>query len=160
MIRKSLFLGLTLVLVVALITLIIRGYKIEKDQARQPSEKVEEAKSTATRVLAPQDLKILSSKTVVEKKADPKKSSCISLHEIEIRNDGKVSYKDVQLRFAYFDRKGKELATRIHTAAQIISPGATIKLNDIMISDVPIPTVDSKATIISADIDSASAKEP
>jgi hypothetical protein len=160
MIRKSIFLGLTLVLIAGLIALIVRGYKMEKEQVSQPSEKVEEAKPTATRVLAPQDLEILSSKTTVEKNADPKEPSCISHHEIEIRNSGKVSYRDVQFRFAYLDRKGKESANKIHAASQTISPGATLTLNDIAISGLPISTVDSKAAIISADIAPVSAKEP
>jgi hypothetical protein len=160
MLRKSLFWGLTLVLVAALIALIVRGYKMEKEQANQPSEKVEEAKPTATRVLAPQDLEILSSKTAVEKSADPKDPSCISRHEIEIRNNGKVSFKDIQFRFTYLDRKGKESATKIHSTTQTISPGATLKLNDIAISGLPISTMDSKAAIISADIASVSARNP
>jgi len=125
---------------------------MEKEQASQPSEKTEEAKSTATRVLAPQDLEILNSKTTVEKNAGPKEPSCISHHEIEIRNNGKVSYKDVQLSFSYLDRKGKESEAKIHSITQIIAPGTTLKLNDITIDGLPISTVDSKAAIISADI--------
>jgi hypothetical protein len=159
MIRKSIFWGLTLVLIAALIALIVRGYKMEKEQASQPSEKVEEAKSTATRVLAPQDLEILNSKMTVEKNVDPKEPSSISHHEIEIRNSGKVSYKDVQLKFAYLNRKGKELAAKIHSTTQIITPGATLKLNDITIDGLPISIVDSKAAIISADIAPMSGKE-
>jgi hypothetical protein len=159
MIRKSLFLGLTLVLIAALIALIVRGYKTEKEQASQPSEKVEEAKSTATRVISPRDLEILNPKTTVEKNADPKEPSCISHHEIEIRNSGKVSYKDIQLRFAYLDRKGKESAAKIHSTSQIIAPGATLKLNHIAIDGLPISIVDSKAAIISADIAPMSDKE-
>jgi hypothetical protein len=160
MLRKSLFLGLTLILVAALIALTVRGCKMEKEQTNQPLEKVEEAKPTATRVLAPQDLEILSSKTAVEKNADPKERSRISHHEIEIRNNGKVSYKDVQFRFTYLDRKGIESATKIHSTTQTISPGATLKLNDIAISGLPISTMDSKATIISADIAPMSAQNP
>jgi hypothetical protein len=160
MIRRSIFLGLTLVLVVALIALIVRGYKMEKEQAGQPKEKIEEAKSTATRVLAPQDLEILGAKTTVAKNTDSKERSRIARHEIEIRNNGKLSYQGLQLRFTYLDRKGKETTTKIYSVTQTVASGTTLKLIDISITDIPMSTVESKAAIISADMLPPPAKEP
>ncbi len=152
MIRKSLFLGLTLVLIVALIALIVRGYKMEKEQVHKPSEAVEEAKPTPTRVLAPQDLEIVEMKTVLEKEGDEKGPSRIARHDIEIRNNGKVAYGDIQLRFVYFSLGHKTLRTKIYSANQIIPPEKILKLDNIRISDIPIAAVTSKASIICADI--------
>ncbi|MBP1624567.1 MAG: hypothetical protein H6Q07_2587, partial [Acidobacteria bacterium] len=53
MIRKSLFWGLTLVLVVALISLIVRGRRLEKQQAGKSVEVVQESEPSPIRVLAP-----------------------------------------------------------------------------------------------------------
>jgi len=66
MMRRYLFLGLTLVLFVALTNLIIRGCRLQKEQAQKLVETVEEAKPTATRVLGPQDLRIVLAKMALE----------------------------------------------------------------------------------------------
>jgi hypothetical protein len=157
MIRKSLFLGLTFVLIVALIALIVRGYKMDKEQAGRPSEKVEQAKPTPTRVLTPRDLEIVGMKMVLPRDEDVKKSAFEAHHEIEIHNNGTVPFKDIQLRFVYFDRREKALTSRFYSIAQSIPPGTALKLNDITINDIPAPAVNSKAAIICADIASAPA---
>lgn len=157
MIRKSLFWGLTFVLIVALIALIVRGYKMEKEQGRRPAETAEQAKPTPTRVLAPRDLEIVGMKMALPKDEDLKKSAFTAHHEIEIRNNGTVSFKDIQLRFVYFDRRERALTTKIYSIAQSIPPGTALKLNDIAINDISAPAVNSKAAVICADVASAPA---
>jgi hypothetical protein len=153
MMRKYLFLGLTLVLIVALTNLIIRGCRLQKKQAQQLVETVEEAKPTATRVLEPQDLKIVLSKMVLEtKKNEEGKQAHTARHEIEIYNSGNVSYKEIQLRLDYRDRSGKTIETRSHTVIQTVSPGVTLKLPNISIDKAPSSAMDPKIIIVSADI--------
>ncbi len=155
MIRKSLFWGLTLVLVVALINLIIRGRRLEKQQARQRVEVVQEAKPTPTRVLAPKDLEIVQSAVRLEGATSGKTESQAARHEIELHNKGTVAYGKIQLDFGYFDRNGKVLTTRTQAVEQTILPGATLKIADIRIDGLPLSAVDSRVAIAYADIGSA-----
>jgi hypothetical protein len=150
MIRKSLFWGLTLVLVVALISLIIRGRRLEKEQAQQMVEVARESKPTPTRVFAPQDLQIVQSRMQLE--TEPGHKDRIARHEIEIRNSGNIPYSDIQLMFDYASRAGKQLATRTRSIPQKILPGDTINITDIAVTDIPASTADSKVSIVSADL--------
>jgi hypothetical protein len=151
MIRKSLFWGLTLVLVVALINLIIRSRRLEKQQAQQRVEVVRESKATPTRVFSPQDLQIIKAGMQLEKRSGKEKTTA-ARHELEIRNSGNVVYSDIQLEFDYVSSKGKVLATRMQLIPQEILPGATLNIPDVQVTDVPASAADSKVVIISADL--------
>jgi hypothetical protein len=147
-----LFWGLTLLLIVALTMIMIRSCRLEKEQAPKLVETIEEAKPTATRVLKPQDLKIVQSKMVLEPRDAGGKQSHTARHEIEIYNGGNVSYREIQLRLDYLNRSEKIIETRTHAIVQAISPGATLKLPSIDIDNVPSSAVDLKATVVYADI--------
>ena len=151
MIRRSLFLGLTLVLVVALVTLIIRGRRLEKQQIGRIVEVVQKSKPTPTRALSPPDLEIVQSKMQLEREAGRKGPLRTARHQIELRNSGSVPYAATQLRFAYLDRGGKVLDTRTHTVAQGILPGAILKVTDIVVSDLPSAVANCRASIDYAD---------
>jgi hypothetical protein len=152
MIRRSLFWGLTLVLAAALVSLIVRGRRLEKEQAQQMVEVVRESKATPTRVFAPQDLQIVQARMQLEKDPGGKGRIRTAQHEIEIRNNGSVPYSDIQLEFDYVSHTGKELATRMHLIPQRILPGATLSTTDILVTEIPASTADSKAVIISANL--------
>ena len=152
MIRKSLFWGFTLVLAVALISLIIRGRRLEKEQAQQMVEVVRESKPTPTRVFIPQDLQIIKARMYLEKDPGGKDKIRAARHEIEIRNSGSVAYSDIQLKFDYVSRNGKELAKRTQLIPQKILPGATLSTADILVTGIPASTADSKVVIISANL--------
>jgi hypothetical protein len=152
MIRKSLFWGLTLVLVVALVFLMVRGRRMEKKQSGRLVEAIQQSKSTPTRVLGPQDLEIIQSKMHLQGEAGATKPFLAAHHEIEIRNNGNVPYGEIQLRFAYLDRSGKVLITKTHSATQGILPGAILKLADIMVDGLPAATTSFRVTVAYADI--------
>jgi hypothetical protein len=151
MIRKSLFLGLTLVLIVALINLIIRGRRLEKEKSSKLVEVVKDSEPTPTRVLAPQDLEIIQSTMKLVREAAVKQLPT-ARHEIEIRNVGKVSYGEIQLRVVYLDRNGKVLTTKTRSIAQTILPGITLKFADILIDGVPASAAACRVTIVYADM--------
>ena len=151
MIRKSLFWGLTLVLAVALMSLIIRGHRLEKEQARQMVEVVRESKASPTRVFAPQDLQIIQASMQLEKDSGNKENGRAVRHKIEIRNSGNVPYANILLRLYYVSRSGKELATTTYLVSQRILPGATLS-TEALVADIPASTVDSRVAIISADL--------
>jgi len=152
MLRKYLFLGLTLVLVVALVNLIIRGRRLEKQQASRRVEVVEQSKPTATRVLAPQDLEITQSKMWFEEAAGGRNQSQTARHEIEIRNNGHVAYSRIQLSFEYLDRRGNVSSTKTHPITRTILPGAELKVSDIRIEGLPGSAASSRVAIVYADI--------
>jgi hypothetical protein len=152
MIRKSLFWGLTLVLMVALINLIIRGRRLEKQQSGRFAEDVRESQPTPTRVLVPRDLEIVQAKMRLEAQGSGKDRYQTARHEIEIRNNGKVPYGGIQLSFDYLDRSGKVLATKTQSVAQTILPGTSEKLPDIKVEGLAASTADFQAAILYADI--------
>ena len=148
MIRKYLFLGLTLVLIVALVNLIIRGRRLEKQQAGKSVETIKESKPTPTRVLRPDDLEIIGS-SMQRGAAGP------ALHTVEIRNNGHYSYSRIQLRIAYMDRGGKLLETKHYSIVRDISPGWT-RVTDIRVEAVPDLAARAQVTIDYADLDTKS----
>jgi len=152
MISKYMFGGLTIVLMVALGFLIIRGRKMEKMQERRTTEMIQESKPSPTRVLTPRELKIVQSKMALIKQSPDKAPSQSAQHEIEIRNLGQTSYSGIQLLFEYLNPKGKTIATKPHFINKILSPGGTLHLSDIKIDNLPVSIADCKVIIVSADI--------
>jgi hypothetical protein len=148
MIRKSLFWGLTLVLVAALVSLVIRGRRMEKEQAAEPTEVVRQAPASPVRVLAPRDLEIASSTMQV-------KSDHTALHEIELRNRGTVSYSGILLKFAYQDNSGKSLETRTCLLDKtVVLPGGVFRSSNLVIRGIPAATKKYQVTVQSADMQS------
>jgi len=146
LIRKYLFLGLTLVLIVALVNLIIRGRRLEKEQAGKPVEVVKQSKPSPTRVLKPGDLEIVGSAM----QRDP---SGAALHSVEIRNSGNSAYGRIRLQFAYLDGGGKFLETKYYSISREIKPGANIKL-DIKMEAAPESATNALVAITYADMES------
>jgi hypothetical protein len=152
------FLGLTLVLIVALVTLIIKGRRLEKQQAGRAVEVVQKSKPSPTRAFSPRDLEIVHSKMQLEEKAGEKNQTHAARHEIEIRNNGSVPYGEIQFRFVYLDRSGKVLATKTRSVDQSVLPGATLNMTDIVAEDLPNSAADCRVSIDYADLGPASAQ--
>ena len=152
MIRKSLFWGLTLVLAAALISLVIRSRRLEKEQAQQMVEVVRESTPTLTRVFAPQDLQVTQAMMQLENEPGNQPKAGAARHQIEIRNNGTMSYSDIQLKFDYVGRDGKKLSSRTWLIQQKILPGTTLRVPEIVMRDIPASTADSKISITSADL--------
>ena len=151
MMRKYLLRGLTLVLVVSIVSLVIRGRRLERQRDAQGAEGVQQSESMPTRVLSPQDLEIVNSKIQLDfPRADA--------HEVEIRNNGNVSYSRMQLRFVFLDRNGRVLATKTNLIARTVMPGKSIKVADMANNEIPPLAVISKVSILYADVSPASAQ--
>jgi len=145
MIRKSLFWGLTLVLVVALVSLIYKGRQLEKQEAGKPVEIVQQSRPSLTRVLNPQDLVIVNSTMQRE-------SPGVVSHSVEIRNNGNVGYGRIQLRFNYQSRGGKILASRTQSILKPVAARSSVRVSDLTIEGVPASAVKSGVTILFAEI--------
>lgn len=152
--RRYLFLGLTLVLIVALTNLIIRGYRREKEQARQMVETVEEAKPSSTRVFNPQDLRVL--KSIMEPQPGIPKGEPLrnAMPQVEVLNGGSVTYREILLKFVFLSPAGHKLETKTYLINKPIAPGETIRITDIGIKDIPAEASDLETTIVYADIES------
>lgn len=148
MIRKSLFWGLTLVLIAALISLIVRGRKLEQQQATHAVERFEEATPSPTMVLSPPDLQI-------EDETMPAKSKDKILHRFSIHNTGSTPYSRIQLRFRYMDNHGKIISKATRLLDRAIMPGAVIDVTDMTKEGLPASAVSFSITILSADIGAA-----
>ena len=152
MIRRSLFFGLTLILILAFAFLSVRGCRQQEEPAAQPAETVEKSEATATRVLKPKDLEIARSKTDLEINTAKGKSSVSARHEVEILNHGNVPYGETRLNFIYLSRTGKVTETRGYSVAQAILPGAVLKLTDIRMDDLPVSAMKARVEIVYADV--------
>jgi hypothetical protein len=155
MIRKSVFWGLTLLLVVAVVDLILRGRRAEKQEAGKPVEFVQESDSTPTRVIGLKDLEVVHSKMRLEKPTDGDTKSLCAWHEIEIHNKEKTPYGKIQLSIDYMDRRGKVLATKPYSAAGKIMPGDVLHLTDIKIEGLPVQITNCRIALVYAEIESA-----
>ncbi|HTY63897.1 MAG TPA: hypothetical protein VMG30_16740 [Acidobacteriota bacterium] len=152
MMRRALFFGLTLVLVLAFVFLSVRGCRQGEEPASSSTETVEKSESSATRVLQPQDLEITLSKMALEKHEDGAKPSLAARHEIEIFNHGNIPYRNIRLTFVYLSRAGKVLETRNHSIDQSILPGAVLKLADLRMDGLFESTTEARISIPYADV--------
>lgn len=152
MIRRSFFFGLTLILVVALVSLILRGQRQEKLQAGQAVEVIRESKSSPIRVYAPSDLEIIQSTAKFGKKSDGKDFFLGVRHKIEIRNKGKVPYREIQLALYYTDLKGRQLATKTYLISKTLLPATSLEVTDIQVDSLPLSAINFKISILHADL--------
>jgi hypothetical protein len=152
MIRRSLFFGLTLVLIVALVTLILQGRRQEKLQANKKVEVIKESTASPIRVYAPSDLEIVRSTVEFGKKSNGTTSALDARHEIEILNRGKVPYREIRLAFEYIDTKGKPLTTKTYSVSRTLLPATSLKVPDIMMDSLPLSAIDFKISILHADL--------
>jgi hypothetical protein len=153
MARKSLFWGLTLILVVALVSLIIRGRQMEKETAAQPKEIMHQASILPTRVIAPPDLEIVRS--TMEIRPDH-----TALHEVEIKNHGDVPYGGILLKFTYQNQIGESLLSKTFPLKSVrILPAGVSHAPAIVIPGVPAATKIFRVTIQYADMQPAGSVE-
>jgi hypothetical protein len=143
MLRKSLFWGLTLMLGAVLVWLIINGRKEEARQAAAPTEIVQTARLSPTRVVAPKDLAIVASNALGAIKTG--KSEPIG--PIEIRNNGRIAYHAVMLRLACLDSNGKVLDTKSRLVPDTIQPGQSLTVSDFAPENVPAQAVRYRISI-------------
>jgi hypothetical protein len=152
MISKYLFGGLTLVLLVALGFLVIRGRKLEKMGEGRTKEVIQESKPSPTRVLTPRELKIVQAKMALSKQSPDKATSQSAQHEIEIQNLGPTSYSGIQVVFEYLNSKGKTIATKPHFINKVLPPKGVLHISDIKITDLPAYIADCKVVVAGADL--------
>jgi hypothetical protein len=153
MIRKSVFWGLALVLAFVLVSIIIRGRRLEKKQSAKSVEIIQESPSTPTRVLMPKDLEVVQSKMRLEKVSDGQAPSVCAWHEMGIRNKEKISYQKIQLSIDYMDRRGENLVTKPYSVEKNLMAGNILQIADIKIEGLPAQTANCRIAIVYAEIE-------
>jgi hypothetical protein len=151
MIRKYLFWGLTLVLVAAIFVLVIHGRRLEQRETGSSVEAVKESEATQTRVWAPPDMVIMQSKMRLNKSADGAQYLS-ARHEVEIRNNGKIPYTNIELRFTYLDGGAKVIETRYYVIKQIVQANTGLTSVDIEMDHLPASTTNCRTTLVYADM--------
>jgi hypothetical protein len=135
MFRRSLFIGLTVMLAAVLVSLVIKGRQQEKKNAAAAAasrviEVVKQYKPTPTRVIAPQDL-------VVEPSQPP-----------VVRNNGKIPYTNPELEIT-FSKGNTEVSTEKRKIDKTIQPGETVPID---VPEMPGGTKASRIRVRSAEV--------
>jgi hypothetical protein len=161
MIRRSLFLGLTGMLVVVLGYLVVQGRKQEKRQQQNPRpvELVRESKPTLTRLIAPTDLQIMDAKMEMSNAdAGASKDGGLSAkHRIIVRNNGQTAYRNIRFRLTYFSRGDKVLGSQTRETKETLQAGQSRSMEVILVESIPTGTAKSAVSILSADLDTPAA---
>jgi hypothetical protein len=126
-----------------LVWLIINGRREEARQAAAPTEVVQTARLSPTRVVAPKELEIVASQAAGA--LNPGKSEPIG--PIEIRNNGTIAYHAIMLRLECLDSDGKVLDTKSHLVPDTIQPGQSFTINDFAPENVPARAVRYRISI-------------
>jgi hypothetical protein len=148
MLRRSLMLGLTLMLGVVLVWLIINGHKEEVRQKAAPTEIVKDAGLSATRVVAPTDLEVSESRP-------PGAANTKTPAGVEIRNRGKLAYRNIMLQVTCLGADGKVLDTRTRLVVETVAPGQSLTLSDLALESIPRGTARFGFSILYGDLDAA-----
>jgi hypothetical protein len=137
MFRRSLFIGLTVMLAAVLVALVIKGRQAEKRAAAAAAasrvvEVVKQYKPTPTRVIAPQDLQVV---------AQPSQP-------MAIRNNGKSAYNNAEVEIV-FVKGGTEVSTERRKLEKTIAPGEVVPIE---VGEMPDGAKLSRIRIRSAEI--------
>jgi len=154
MIRRQLFYGITLILLVVIIFLLLRGRSAEKERVTQKvkQEQIATEHPSPVRAILPRDIEIVNA-GVSWTRNPAEKNASQARHDITISNTGGGSYVGLWLRIEYIDEAGRLVETRTHEVNEALPSGGTLRLSDISIDNLPDAASDFRATILSADLD-------
>jgi hypothetical protein len=148
MFRRSIFLGLMVLLGSMLVYMVLSARRQEKRISSPPTEIIRKSKPSATRVLAPPDLQVTESTTeILPPSAGSGPVSGIvarhsvtvrmARHSVTVRNQGTSHYRGFMLKFDYLAASGSSVETRSHQVSQDLPPGATVRLQDLLMEGLP-----------------------
>jgi hypothetical protein len=154
MFRRSIFLGLMVLLGSVLVYMILSARKQEKRAASPTQEIIRQSKPSATRVLSPTDLQITgSAMEILHPPRDAGSVREISARQsITIRNTGSRPYSGVMLKLKYLAASGSTVETRSHEVSVKLPAGETVKLNDLVMEGLPAKVKACSVSIVWADL--------
>ena len=160
MFRKWLFLGLMIMLGGVLLMLIFQARREQARVAAAPAEIVKTARSTATRMMAPDDIDVTQSLAVI---AQPEAGSAkagtrIARCRLVIRNRGQESYHDMMLQLLCLGSSGKALGTLKQPVPETLQPGQVLTIEDVSVTGIPPGTRECRFSILYASLGPAPAR--
>jgi hypothetical protein len=153
MIRRSMFFGLTLILIGAIVFLAFKSQReAAAPQLPQVTEITQEAKPSLTRVLNPSDLKMVESGQQAAGGVNEPKGSIPPGCAMSFRNVGSVPYCNLQIKLAYWGKNEKSLEIRNITVKGVIPAGGMLDSGGIFAENAPAGTAKCEVAVLSADI--------
>ncbi len=129
--RKVLFGSLTLMLAAVLVWLIIKGRQQEAKLAAAPNEIVKTARSSSTRIVAPQDLDVTFQQEAAAGQT-PR-----SLGKVVIHNTGKETYHNVMLKLSFVGAGDRVLGSQNYLVKETIEPGQIFAAGEVSADNAP-----------------------
>jgi hypothetical protein len=157
MIRKWLFLGLTLMLAAVVITLLIKGRQEEKNKqeaALHPVEVVRVSKPSLTRIIGPKEI-VVSEQSLDMSPAATSSGESSRMqyrHKLVLRNTGRLACRNLRIRIVYYGRGEKVLETTTKEMADTLPPGEQRSL-EFVVEDLPKGAIKADARVLSADLE-------
>ena len=154
MFRRSIFLGLMVLLGSVLVYMVLSARKQEKRISSPPAEIVRQSKPSATRVLAPEDLQVTdASMAILPPSGGSGPPAQVAVrHSVTVRNAGKRHYRGFMLRFDYKTASGSVVESRSREVSQDAPPGETVTPQEILIEGLPGKVKHCAVTIAWADL--------
>ena len=152
--RKPLLLSLIVLVALAVAWVVLSSQKPPSPSTRAlppsppPQTSVRQSESTLTRVLSPRDLEIVESTPTL----NAEREGVMARHKVVIRNNGKVSYKNISLELSYFDKTARIVATRTYVISALLRVGETATLPAIEMPNLPQNITSSKTIVLHADL--------
>ncbi len=154
MFRRSIFLGLMVLLGSVLAYMVLSARKQEKRISSPPAEIVRQSKPSATRVLAPPELQVLDS-TVEILPPSPGSGPAAEIaarYSVTVRNQGTSRYKGFMLKFECLAASGNSVETRSLQISQELPPGGTVRLQDLLMEGLPVKVRRCSVSLAWADL--------
>ena len=154
MFRRQIFYGITLILIIVIVFLLMRGRSAEKERSAAQEIKMAEIASgppPPVRAILPRDLEIVGAEVSWTRNPD-EKDAVTARHDITIRNTGGGFFVSLWLRMEYIDEKGGPVDIRTHEVKEAVPPGETLRVPEIVIYGLSDSAPDFNAIILSADL--------
>jgi hypothetical protein len=157
MVRKSVFLGMMLLLGAVLVSLVIRGRKEEMKTASGPLEVVKTAKGTPTRALIPKDLDAGDStvELATRRHDAPGAAEQSARCQLVIHNRGQIAYHNIVVSLQCVGSKGKSLKPRTQMVAETIQPGQALTIHDLSMDGIPSDATRCTLSVLYANVGTA-----
>jgi hypothetical protein len=139
MFRRSIFLGLMVLLGSVLVYMVLSARRQEKRISSPPAEIVRQSKPSATRVLAPEDLQVADSSTKILPPSGGSGTAAevAARHSVTVRNAGKRHYRGFMLRFDYSTASGRSIESRSREISQDVPPGGKVAIQELLMEGLP-----------------------
>ncbi len=152
MVRRSIFLGLMVLLGAVLVYMVLSARREEKRVGSPPAEIVRQSKPSATRVLTPADLQVSDPSMEILPPSTGSAPEVAARHSVTVRNEGTRHYIRFMLRIDYSSASGRAIETRSHQVSQDLPPGGAVRLQDLLMEGLSAKVKHCSVSVAWADL--------